>query len=227
MWIETDVYDVWLCPEVIFYCLPIQIKKVTGNGEIMRNQKVVIMIEIALLAALGFVLDRVGFGMPQGGSVTFVLVPIILIAFRRGVVAGIVTGLLIGLLQLATGNVYFAPLSFEIVIIQVFMDYFLAFMVAGFAGVFRPAFVRAYEDGRQGAMMRAVLFGTILAAVLRYFVHVLSGIFFFGEFAGDQNVILYSLVYNATYMSLVLLFAAVICTLLFVKAPRLVIPQSA
>ncbi|WP_342526164.1 energy-coupled thiamine transporter ThiT [Chryseomicrobium sp. FSL W7-1435] len=193
----------------------------------MRNQKVIIMIEIALLAALGFILDRIGFGMPQGGSVTFVLVPIILIAFRRGVVAGLITGLLIGLLQLATGNVYFAPLSFEIVIIQVFMDYFLAFMVAGFAGLFRSAYLKAYKNNHQGAMIRAVLLGSILAGVLRYIVHVLSGIFFFGEFAGDQNVILYSLVYNATYMSLVLVFAAFICTVLLVKAPRLVMPQSA
>lgn len=191
----------------------------------MRNNKVVLMVEVALLAALGYVLDLIGFSMPQGGSVTFVLVPVIIIAFRRGVVAGLITGLLIGVLQVVTGRFYAAPLSFEIVLIQVFMDYFLAFMVAGFAGVFRAPFIRAYEQDDKAKMILAVILGATLASLLRYIVHVLSGIFFFSEFAGDENVILYSLVYNATYMSLVFLFATVICTLLFIKAPRLVVPK--
>lgn len=112
----------------------------------MGNQRVVLLVEIAIFAALGYVLDLIGFGMPQGGSVTFVLVPIILIAFRRGVVAGIVTGFLIGLLQVVTGRFYPAPLSFEIVIMQVGIDYFIAFMVAGLAGLLRPAYIKAYEN---------------------------------------------------------------------------------
>lgn len=191
----------------------------------MRNQRVVVLVEIALLAALGYVLDLVGFSMPQGGSVTFVLVPVIVIAFRRGVVAGLITGLLIGVLQVVTGRFYAAPLSFEIVLIQVFMDYFLAFMVAGFAGLFRSSFIHAFEKANKTKMAIAVVLGAALASVLRYIVHVLSGIFFFAEFAGEQNVVLYSLVYNATYMSLVFVFATLICSLLFLKAPRLVMPK--
>lgn len=138
-----------LCP------LPLVKQKVTGKGEKMRNNRVILLVEIALLAALGYVLDLIGFSMPQGGSVTFVLVPVIIIAFRRGVVAGLITGLLIGVLQVVTGRFYAAPLSFEIVLIQVFMDYFLAFMVAGFAGVFRPAFLRAFEQANKKQMALA------------------------------------------------------------------------
>ena len=69
------------------------------------------------------------------------LVPVILMAFRRGIVAGLTTGFLIGVLQVVTGRFYAAPLSFEIVIAQVAIDYFIAFMVAGFAGFLRPAFI--------------------------------------------------------------------------------------
>ncbi|TQR19341.1 energy-coupled thiamine transporter ThiT [Psychrobacillus vulpis] len=191
----------------------------------MKNQRVLLLVEIAIFAALGYILDIIGFGMPQGGTVTFVLVPVILIAFRRGVVAGLITGLLIGLLQVVTGRFYAAPLSFEIVIIQVAIDYFIAFMVAGFAGFFRPAFMKAFENKDTKKMVTAVIAGTFVAALLRYFAHVLSGILFFGEFAGDQNVIIYSLVYNSTYMIPVFLLAAFICTILFVKAPRLVLPN--
>lgn len=193
----------------------------------MKNQRVLLLVEIAIFAALGYVLDMIGFGMPQGGTVTFVLVPIILIAFRRGIVAGLVTGLLIGLLQVVTGRFYAAPLSFEIVIMQVAIDYFIAFMVAGFAGLLRPAFIKAYERKDKMKMATAIILGTLIAAFLRYLAHVLSGILFFGEFAGDQNVIIYSLVYNSTYMIPVFLLAAFICVVLFVKAPRLVLPNRA
>ena len=105
----------------------------------MKNQRVLLLVEIAIFAALGYILDMIGFGMPQGGTVTFVLVPVILIAFRRGIVAGLVTGLLIGLLQVVTGRFYAVPLSFEIVILQVGIDYFIAFMVAGFAGLLQTS----------------------------------------------------------------------------------------
>ncbi|WP_391203970.1 energy-coupled thiamine transporter ThiT [Psychrobacillus sp. L4] len=193
----------------------------------MRNQRVLLLIEIAIFAALGYVLDMIGFGMPQGGSVTFVLVPVILIAFRRGIAAGLLTGFLIGLLQVVTGRFYAVPLSFGFVIIQVSIDYFIAFMVAGFAGIFRPAYMKALENKDTKKMAIAVILGAFLAAFLRYLAHVTSGIIFFGEYAGDQNVILYSLIYNATYMIPVFLFAAFICTILFVKAPRLLLPNNA
>lgn len=191
----------------------------------MRNQRVLLLVEIAIFAALGYVLDLIGFGMPQGGSVTFVLVPVILIAFRRGVIAGLITGFLIGLLQVATGSAYFAPLSFVFVILQVGIDYFIAFMVAGFAGFFRPAFMKALENKDTKKMITAVIAGTFVAAFLRYLAHVTSGILFFSEYAGDQNPVLYSVIYNSTYMIPVFLVAAFICTILFVKAPRLLMPN--
>lgn len=196
------------------------------KGIVMKNQRVLILMEIAIFAALGYVLDMIGFGMPQGGSVTFVLVPVILMAFRRGVVAGLATGFLIGVLQVVTGRFYAAPLSFEIVIAQVAIDYFIAFMVAGFAGFLRPAFIQAFEQKDKAKMIRAVVIGAFIAGFLRYLAHVTSGILFFSEFAGDQNVILYSLIYNSTYMIPVFLIAAFICSILFVKAPRLALPNS-
>ncbi|MDF2068408.1 energy-coupled thiamine transporter ThiT [Bacillus sp. Cr_A10] len=193
----------------------------------MKNQRVLLLVEIAIFAALGYILDIIGFGMPQGGTVTFVLVPVILIAFRRGIVAGIITGFLIGMLQVVTGRFYAAPLSLEVVILQVGIDYFIAFMVAGFAGLLRPAFLKAYENKDKMKMATAVIIGAFIAAFLRYLAHVTSGILFFGEFAGDQNVILYSLIYNSTYMIPVFLLAAFVCMILFLKAPRLILPNKA
>ncbi|WP_298833301.1 energy-coupled thiamine transporter ThiT [uncultured Planococcus sp.] len=187
----------------------------------MRNKKVLLMMEIAIFAALGFVLDFVSFRMPQGGSVSLVMIPIVLIAFRRGVGAGVLTGFLVGLLQIVSGFISVAPLSFGFVVMQVILDYLLAYGVVGLAGVMRGKYLQHAHAKQTGKMLTAVVAGVLLASALRYLVHVITGILFFGMFA-EGNVVIYSVVYNATYMIPVFLLAAFVCAALFAAAPRLV-----
>jgi len=192
----------------------------------MRNRKLVLLMEIAIFGALGFVLDRLlVFEMPQGGSITLVMLPILLMAFRRGVWAGVLTGFIVGLLQLITGNFYAAPLSFGFVVLQVGLDYVLAFIVIGFAGLYRSQFLKSKEKENKKGMVLAVVIGAFIGSFLRYIVHVLTGIFFFGEFA-EGNVVLYSLIYNSTYMIPVFLLGAIVCSILFITAPRLLQPNN-
>ncbi|MCH4827462.1 MAG: energy-coupled thiamine transporter ThiT [Planococcus sp. (in: firmicutes)] len=187
----------------------------------MRNKKVLLMMEIAIFAALGFVLDFISFKMPQGGSVSLVMIPIVLIAFRRGVGAGVLTGLLVGLLQIVSGFISVTPLSFGFVVMQVLLDYLLAYGVVGLAGVTRTKYLQHAAAKQTGKMLIAIVSGVLIASVLRYFVHVVTGILFFGMFA-EGNVIIYSAVYNATYMIPVFLLAAFVCSVLFAAAPKLV-----
>lgn len=191
----------------------------------MRNKRVLLMVEIAIFAALGFVLDFIAFRMPQGGSVSLVMIPIVLMAFRRGVGAGIITGLLVGLLQIVTGFISVAPLSFGFVVMQVILDYLLAYGVVGLAGVMRGRYVEAVQSKKTGKVFAMVALGVLIGSFLRYTVHVITGILFFGMFA-EGNVFIYSAVYNATYMIPVALVAAIVCSLLFITAPRLTRPGS-
>lgn len=191
----------------------------------MKNPRVLLMMEIAIFGALGFVLDFVAFRMPQGGSVSLVMIPIVLMAFRRGVGAGILTGLLVGLLQIVTGFISVTPLSFGFVVLQVLLDYLLAYGVVGLAGLFRGNYKRAVADGNKGKAAAMVVAGVLLGSFLRYVVHVITGILFFGMFA-EGNVVIYSTVYNATYMIPVFLVAAAICAALFSTAPKLTDPQT-
>ncbi|MBT2584092.1 energy-coupled thiamine transporter ThiT [Planococcus sp. ISL-109] len=191
----------------------------------MRNLRVLLMVEIAIFAALGFVLDFVAFRMPQGGSVSLVMIPIVLMAFRRGVLAGVATGFLVGLLQIVTGFISVAPLSFGFVVMQVILDYLLAYSVVGFAGLLRGRYLEATLTKKTGKIVLMVTLGVLLGSFLRYVTHVITGILFFGMFA-DGNVFIYSAVYNATYMIPVAVVAAVVCSLLFVTAPRLTRPES-
>lgn len=193
----------------------------------MRNQKVLLLVEIAIFAALGFVLDFVAFKMPQGGSVSLVMIPIVLMAFRRGVLAGIITGLLIGLLQIVSGLISVTPLSFSFVVMQVILDYLIAYGVVGFAGLLRSQYFNYVQQQKRGKMISIIVSAVLIGSLLRYITHVITGIFFFGMYAEEgANLFIYSSVYNATYMIPVFLLTAVICTLLFLAAPRLLQPRN-
>lgn len=187
----------------------------------MRNLRVILMVEIAIFGALGFVLDFIAFKMPQGGSVSLVMIPIVLMAFRRGVLAGVLTGVLVGLLQIVTGTVSVTPLSFGYVVLQVILDYLAAYGVVGLAGIMRGRYLKAAEKKRAGQMLSAIVAGVLIGSLLRYAMHVVTGILFFGMFA-EGNVLVYSAVYNATYMIPVFLLAAFVCSALFAAAPKLV-----
>jgi len=55
----------------------------------LENNKVLVMAEIAILTALAVGLDFLAgifFSLPNGGSVSIAMVPIMLISFRRGVI---------------------------------------------------------------------------------------------------------------------------------------------
>ncbi|CEG23583.1 Thiamine transporter ThiT [Planococcus massiliensis] len=187
----------------------------------MRNLRVLLMVEIAIFGALGYVLDFVAFKMPQGGSVSLVMIPIVLMAFRRGTAAGILTGLLVGLLQIVTGVISVTPLSFGFVVMQVILDYLVAYGAVGFAGLMRSRYLKAHQQGKAGGMIAAAVIGVLIASFLRYLMHVITGVLFFGMFA-EGNVLIYSAVYNATYMIPVFLLAAAVCSALFTAAPKLV-----
>lgn len=192
----------------------------------MGNQKVLLLVEIAIFAALGFVLDFVAFKMPQGGSVSLVMIPIVLMAFRRGVLAGVITGLLVGLLQIVSGLISVTPLSFSFVVMQVILDYLIAYAVVGLAGLLRSQYISYARNKNRRKMIFSIVIAVFIGSFLRYVTHVITGIFFFDMYADEgANVIIYSTVYNATYMIPVFLLTAIVCSLLFLAASRLLEPK--
>ncbi|AFS70878.1 MULTISPECIES: energy-coupled thiamine transporter ThiT [Exiguobacterium] len=172
------------------------------------------LMEIAIFASLGVVFDLlIPFKMPQGGSISLAMLPIFVMAFRHGVVGGVVTGALVGTIQLM-----FAPQILTVV--QPLLDYTIAFGVVGLSGLFARQVKKAAADGKNGRLMTIVLIATLLGAGLRYVCHVISGIVFFAEYA-EGPVVPYSLIYNATYMVPSYLLCGIVAGLLFTTAPRL------
>jgi thiamine transporter len=142
------------------------------------------LAEIGVAIALAAVLGQVRlFVMPQGGSVSLELLPIIFVAVRRGVVPAATAGLLYGLLQLGLpGAFVFHPA-------QAALDYPLAFTALAVAG---------FVDVRGG---RSLALAVALALAARFTCHFLSGLIFFAAYApGWEAPWLYAATYNLLYL---------------------------
>lgn len=139
--------------------------------------------EVGLSVALATVLGMVKiFRMPQGGSVSLEMVPILYIALKRGAKVGITAGVVLGLVQTAID-------SYIVHWAQFILDYPLAFGALGIAGIM----------SKRGEIEK--LIGSLLGAAGRYVCHVVSGAVFFASYAPEgANAWVYSLGYNLTYM---------------------------
>ena len=179
----------------------------------MEKKRLLMLVEIAIFASIGLVLDKLTFSMPQGGSVSFVMLPIVLMGIRWGLKGGLTTGFLIGFLQIAFGaKIYHWA--------QGLMDYGVAFTVVGLAALIRKPLLDATKDAR-GRIILWVTLGTVFGGLLRYIAHTVAGAIFFAEYAGDQNPWIYSIIYNATYMMPAIVLTAIAASLLFTSAPKL------
>ena len=145
-----------------------------------------ILAYAAMTVAISFVLSTLRlFKMPQGGSVTLVsMLPILAFSLAFGPVRGALVGCAYGFLQLLYDPYVIHPL-------QMLADYPLAFAALALGGFFEKASLPKYWK-----LPLAVVAGSFG----RFLMAVLSGVVFFSEYAGEQNVWLYSSVYNLSYL---------------------------
>lgn len=149
-----------------------------GNRKI--NAKQMAFSAVAMTMAVVTSIYTV-YELPFGGSITlFRMFFICLIGYLYGTKAGIITGVAYGILD-------FILKPYAITLIQPLLDYPIAFGCLGLSGVFSKS-----KNG--------IIKGYILGVAGRYLCHVLTGIIYFSEYAGDKNTLIYSLSYNASYI---------------------------
>ncbi len=154
------------------------------------SDQVKILAETAVAVALAGALNLIKiFSLPQGGSVTLAaMVPILLLALRRGWKVGVVAGVVLGLVVLVEEPFIVHPA-------QLVLDYPLAYGVLGLAGFFR----------------KQPVVGVAVGIGLRFVSHFVSGIVFFASYNPGsislgiftlQNIdaVTYSALYNASYL---------------------------
>lgn len=191
------------------------------RGKIMQtNKRLVFLLEAAILAAIAFLLDLatsfIG-KMPQGGSISLAMVPVLIMGFRHGLKGGLLTGFLLGLLQTVMGYTTIVHP------VQGFLDYFAAFTVVGAGGIFCKHIQNSLHPLDKGRLILYVTLAAFLGSFLRFAAHTLAGAVFFAEFAGDQPVLLYSAGYNASYMIPTFIICTIILVLMLLTSKALIV----
>lgn len=143
----------------------------------------------AIAIALSFALSYARlFRLPQGGSITFAsLLPLMVYCCMFGTRRGIIVCLVYGTLQALQDPYIIHPMQF-------LLDYPLAFGLIGVSGIFMEKGV--FKNKR----IFAFLLGGILAVLLRYLCHAMTGVFAFASYADVESygtVAAYSFAYNA------------------------------
>ena len=204
---------------------------------------------IAIATAMSFLCSAIPFlNALFGGSFTFgSMICIVIVAYMFGTKWGLFTGFVYAVLQMLLGHgtivALFTPtddayMGLGVALLVCLIDYILAYTVLGLGGLFRRS---SYKKGT------ALCLGSLVALLLRYFCHIVSGSIFYGvwaewfftqegiyhlfgewvlsTFQGASLSIIYSVVYNGMYM---IPEIVVTCALSFVIAriPQLRVTSS-
>ncbi len=171
----------------------------------MKDKNVKMLVEAGIMIALAQILSYVKlFEMPMGGSVTAAsMVPILLFAVRWGAKSGLLVGTVYGILQFLLGPKWsFHPIS-------ILGDYVVAFGLLGLAGLFK-------KD------VKGITLGTFLGIFGRFVCHVISGVVVFASYAPEgQHPLVYSILYNGTYLMPEFVISLVLVLLLVNKGKLL------
>lgn len=180
----------------------------------MRNKKVRCLCEAAVMVALSQVLSYIKLmELPNGGSLTPAMFPLLLFAVRWGLGPGLLAGFCFGLLQLIFDGAYAWGVP------AMLLDYLLAFTALGLAGVCK---------GKKGG----IFVGTVIGCAARFAFHFLSGITIYRIIVPTEllgmtfaNPTLYSLVYNGAYMLPNTILALVIAGLLYAPMKKYILAK--
>ncbi len=129
----------------------------------------------AMSVAMSFALSYIRlFKLPQGGTVTFAsLLPLMVYSIMFGTRRGIVACFIYGTLQAIQDPFIIHPVQFM-------LDYTVAYAFIGMSGIFVG---KGFSKGKKSVI--GFMLGGVIAVLLRYACHVLSGAFAFADYVGE------------------------------------------
>ena len=179
------------------------------DGRRSKSQRAVSQIVIsAIMLTIAIMLKGVTelipfLNLPFGGSISLVMVPLILITLLCGPIYGTLGGVLFGLIDFFwDGVISWTPNALAI-ILSLLLDYIIGFGSVGLGGIFRKRFFKK--------QMWASIAAISLSGVVRLLSSFLSGVIVFTtafDYASTEGLavdfsragIIYSLSYNGAYM---------------------------
>lgn len=189
---------------------------------------VALLCEIAIMAAAGFVLDELASAYSRGlfvngGAIGIAMITVVVMAYRRGPLAGLATAFIIGFFDLMTGP-YMVAASPFLVFVQVALDYVLPYPAIALCGVFKPAFDKA-ETKKEKLFFLSL--GVMVGTLGKLFCHYSAGVLFWADPNGfawgmtNINPYLYCFLYNGAFCFPSGILSGLVLALTLQKAPQL------
>lgn len=173
------------------------------------SQKTKALCEGAVMVALAIILGQLRlYRMPDGGSITLAMLPLVFFAIRYGSGWGFLAGVAYGALDYVIGN------GIAIDWTTIICDYFLAFGLLGAgAGLFKGNKWSAY-------------FGTLVGGTLMFLSSYFVGVFVWGKYMPETFLSLpmtspwfYSFLYNITWAGPDIILTLIIFIVLYRVQP--------
>ncbi len=166
-----------------------------------------VLAEVAVMAALSATLYLIRPGsLPFGGAITLgSMVPVMWLSLRRGISAGIITGIIFGILALFIDILLLGASMVIATPLQAVLEYPVAFGVIGFTGIMHRKTVRF------------ALFGMTLSLLVRFIIHYFVGVFvwyYVYAFPIEWGRWLYPAVYNGSFLAVEGIISAILLTIL-------------
>ena len=163
--------------------------KIGSETKILAEGTVIIALTVILKEVLPPI-----FRFPQGGSVSVAgMVPLLWFSLRRGPRSGVVAGAIYGLINMIL------PGSYILGPVQALLGYPIAFAALGLCGIFK----------------KYPLVGVAVGISGRFLAHFVEGLVFFAIYApAGMHPVIYSAVYNGSYLLVEFIVSAVIMYIL-------------
>ncbi len=187
-----------------------------------------ILAEVAIFAALGFVLDAFQGAFSNaifvnGGSVGFAMIVVFLMTYRRGFSAGFITGLIMGFLQLTLGFYVVSDIWWKN-LFQVGFDYIFAYSFCSLCCIFKNMY---FKSTTQNKKILFLSLSSILGGIGKYFSHFMSGVLFWPQNSTDTiwPRIVYSVTYNGSYMIPSIILTCIIFVSIITAHPQFIFDE--
>ena len=177
------------------------------------------IVEIGLFAAIGYVLDELQ-GIiftnvfTAGGSIGFAMIAVLIISLRRGWLPGLLVGIIMGSLDLATKVYIITPW-------QVLLDYVLPYALVAVSGLFRPWFKKETSDNKR---ILILCLAALAGGLAKFLSHFIVGTLVWAPMGYDwaiPDATLYSFVYNFAFIGPSIVLCAILLIAIYKRAPQI------
>lgn len=179
-----------------------------------------ILVEGTVVAALALVLSFIPTTIGSSFTISLGMIPLTLFALRRGLKPALMAAFIWGILHFPASQVVYLS------VVQVLIEYPIAFTFAGFAGLYAKKVQKALSERDMGSVRRNIVFGTFIGTGARFFWHFIAGVVFWGSYAlWGMNPWIFSLVMNGVSGLATAVVTAIVAAVVAEKAPQLYLPK--